>query len=537
MAVPGSVVSVGRLVTPGGQPGAQGLNGLDGSPVGTVMAYPSVTPPTGWFLSDGSAKSRTSYTDLFNVIGTTFGVGDGSTTFNLPDLRGRFILGAGQGVGLASRALAAYGGEEAHSLSASENGAHTHTLGNHTHTMAHTHTMGSHTHSMQNHVHGVDHYHLLSNHTHLGVDHLHSFTGVNHLHDLNGHVHSYTHPATTGATWSGSGWTDAASNTGGPNTTSGAADRSLASVTGAMDRGATTGGPSPNNTQWASETAAGYANSQGPNIGATAGPSTNTSDGASVSTTSGPSANTSDSAGNGVAHNTMPPYVVLTYVIKYGVGDYVNGVPGPQGPTGPTGPTGPAGAAGSTGSQGPQGVPGPTGPTGPTGPKGADSTVPGPQGPAGAQGAQGAQGPQGSTGAAGAPGPVGVEDIGTIKTWPSVSVPGSWHLCDGAAVSRTIYPELFALVGSTYGAGDGSTTFNLPDMRSRFALGAGQGTGLTNRVLAATGGEETHVISVAEMPAHNHTDSGHNHVQNAHTHVQNCAYPRCLYWRVEVLKC
>ena len=75
-------------------------------------------------------------------------------------------------------------------------------------------------------------------------------------------------------------------------------------------------------------------------------------------------------------------------------------------------------------------------------------------------------------------------------------------VADGSAVSRTgIYADLFALVGTTYGAGDGSTTFNLPDWRGRFALAAGQGSGLTNRVLGSTGGTE----KITQIPQHNHT--------------------------------
>lgn len=61
--------------------------------VGFVAYYCKSTPPNGWLVCDGSAVSRTTYSDLYSVIGTTFGKGDGSTTFNLPDLRGEFIRG------------------------------------------------------------------------------------------------------------------------------------------------------------------------------------------------------------------------------------------------------------------------------------------------------------------------------------------------------------------------------------------------------------------------------------------------------------
>lgn len=65
------------------------------NPIGTILAFGGSNVPTGWHLCDGTALSRTTYKDLFDVIGTNFGVGDGSTTFNLPDLQGEFLRGAG----------------------------------------------------------------------------------------------------------------------------------------------------------------------------------------------------------------------------------------------------------------------------------------------------------------------------------------------------------------------------------------------------------------------------------------------------------
>lgn len=78
--------------------------------------------------------------------------------------------------------------------------------------------------------------------------------------------------------------------------------------------------------------------------------------------------------------------------------------------------------------------------------------------------------------------------------------------CLGQAVSRTTYAALFAFCGTRYGAGDGSTTFNLPDHRGRVSVGAGTGPGLTARTTGQTGGEESHVLSVAELAGHSHTE-------------------------------
>lgn len=106
---------------------------------------------------------------------------------------------------------------------------------------------------------------------------------------------------------------------------------------------------------------------------------------------------------------------------------------------------------------------------------------------------------------------------GSLIMYAGNAAPTGWLLCDGSAVSRTTYAALFAVVGTTYGVGNGSTTFNLPDLRGRFPLAAGAGTGLTNRVLGASGGAETVTLTSSEMPAHTHT--GTSASNGAHTHT------------------
>lgn len=73
-----------------------------GVPSGAVMTFAMNTAPTGWLKANGAAVSRTTYAALFSAIGTTFGVGNGSTTFNLPDLRGEFMRGWDDGRGVDS---------------------------------------------------------------------------------------------------------------------------------------------------------------------------------------------------------------------------------------------------------------------------------------------------------------------------------------------------------------------------------------------------------------------------------------------------
>ena len=99
---------------------------LDVPPTGTVLAYGAMTAPAGYLACDGAAVSRTTYSALFGVIGTVFGAGDGSTTFNVPDLLGRVVVGAGVGTGLTPRAPGDKGGEETHLLTVSELPSHSH---------------------------------------------------------------------------------------------------------------------------------------------------------------------------------------------------------------------------------------------------------------------------------------------------------------------------------------------------------------------------------------------------------------------------
>lgn len=98
------------------------------------------------------------------------------------------------------------------------------------------------------------------------------------------------------------------------------------------------------------------------------------------------------------------------------------------------------------------------------------------------------------------------DEVGTIKDFGQAALPGGWLLCDGAAVSRAIYAALFAAIGVVWGAGDGATTFNVPDCRGRSRVGVGQGAGLTNRVLAASAGAEVHVLTTAEIALHDHIE-------------------------------
>lgn len=93
--------------------------------------------------------------------------------------------------------------------------------------------------------------------------------------------------------------------------------------------------------------------------------------------------------------------------------------------------------------------------------------------------------------------------VGAIIEYPSLTAPYGYLLCDGRAVSRTEYADLFAAIGTTHGAGDGSTTFNLPTRKGRNAIGYDPNDTDFNTI-GKTGGEKTHTLTVDEMPSHNH---------------------------------
>lgn len=106
--------------------------------------------------------------------------------------------------------------------------------------------------------------------------------------------------------------------------------------------------------------------------------------------------------------------------------------------------------------------------------------------------------------------------VGEIVLWPSDAIPGGWLACAGQAVSRSTYLALYTMIGTTYGAGDGSSTFNIPDLRGRFALGQDDmGGSSANRVtstqadnLGQGAGAESHTLTESEMPSHQHTVYG-----------------------------
>ncbi len=101
------------------------------------------------------------------------------------------------------------------------------------------------------------------------------------------------------------------------------------------------------------------------------------------------------------------------------------------------------------------------------------------------------------------------ESVGVIKQYAGVTAPNGYKICDGSAISRSTYANLFAVIGVIYGAGDASTTFNIPDLRTRVAAGYKSGDD-TFGTLGNSGGEKTHTLTTDEIPAHTHSIRAHD---------------------------
>jgi microcystin-dependent protein len=102
--------------------------------------------------------------------------------------------------------------------------------------------------------------------------------------------------------------------------------------------------------------------------------------------------------------------------------------------------------------------------------------------------------------------------VGVIHPYAGATAPTGWLVCNGAPVSRTTYPELFAVCGTTFGSGDGSTTFNIPNLTDRVPTGIG-----SLYLRGETGGSETRTLTISNMPSHDHTatQGSHDHTGTA----------------------
>ena len=245
-------------------------------PAGAVMGYTDNTIPSGWTLGNGGTLSRTGDgARLFALWGTRYGSGNGSTTFNKPDYRGRMIVGRRNADSLGD-----------------EGGARTHTLVN-GEMPQHEHSAPRHTHTTPNHTHSIAaHSHTGPNHSHSTPSHSHSISS--HSHSIPSHTHIYDATRTGGGDWvsgSDNGITGNTENTG-------------------SGGGGSTGFGGSGSTSFDGSGATGAAGT-----GLTSSVALATNSDGSATTNQNAAANTGNE-GSDDPHNNMPPYHVANWIIK-----------------------------------------------------------------------------------------------------------------------------------------------------------------------------------------------------------------------------
>jgi microcystin-dependent protein len=111
---------------------------------------------------------------------------------------------------------------------------------------------------------------------------------------------------------------------------------------------------------------------------------------------------------------------------------------------------------------------------------------------------------------------------GGVMSYIAATAPTGWLLCDGAAVSRSTYADLFTVISTTYGAGNGSTTFNVPNLKGKVPVGL-DSTQTEFDALAETGGAKTHTLTTAQIPGHTHSGTTNTGLTNGTMTIPSAA--------------
>lgn len=295
-SIPGDTSDPGVSETPARSDHRHGREG-DQTPVGLIAPYAGSIAPLGYLLCDGAAVSRTIYADLFGIIGVTYGAGDGVTTFNLPNLKGKVIVGY-NALEVEFDNLGETGGEKTHALTTAELAVHSHANTASASTTGSTSDPGSHGHSVS----------------------ASSDNPGNHTHSVSTNSTGSTHNHTTtvgesGVTVAPSGGGQTASTVvGGTNrvTTSGSAQQLQFSNFTSHNHSVsvTVNSTNSGHTHGVSETSTGGHTHTITVTQSNAGAHTHT---LTMTTTV---TMTNANAGSGTAHNNLQPYITLNYIIK-----------------------------------------------------------------------------------------------------------------------------------------------------------------------------------------------------------------------------
>jgi len=261
----------GQVATAGIADDAVTLPKLAFDLTGVITAFGGSSAPTGWLLCDGTAVSRSTYADLFAVVSTTYGSGDGSSTFNLPNLKGKVPVGQD-----ASQTefdtLGETGGAKTVTLSSSEIPSHVHNVSAYSHTASVGSTDVSHTHTFSGTVAGDG-------------AHSHTITITDP-----GHGHDFDYSAV--------------------NRTSGGASTSIVGPSGSAAK-------FPVNTNTTGITASSASATHSHTYsGTTSAASISMNHNHTISIDNHAAKNT-DATGGGGAHNNLQPYIVVNYIIKH----------------------------------------------------------------------------------------------------------------------------------------------------------------------------------------------------------------------------
>ena len=266
----------------------------EGIPTGSIIPFAANTPPSGWLNCDGSAVSRSTYAALFNLIGEMYGSGDGSTTFNLPNLQKRFPVGVGNGYGLGKT-----GGEETHTLTTEEMPEHTHNQKAHGHTgTGSASEAGNHTHTASSASAGA-HTHALTINS--GGSHTHSAStgsGGTHRHNFLWGTNGPTEGDNIMVGWPGGNSSNSWTNGG-----------NIIADSGSHTHTVSVGSAGSHNHSGTANSAGGHSHTI---TVASAGAHTH-----AISITISETTAENENTGGGQAHNNMPPYIALNYIIKY----------------------------------------------------------------------------------------------------------------------------------------------------------------------------------------------------------------------------